>query len=441
MSTLLEIAGLVEVAKRNFARGPLSKDDITRVYTVSDAESWLTSGQQKNEDDSRAGRLAKLHYEKGDFIHEEALNELGVNVEEIKKILDKHKHEKNITRMAMYLNSRGLLRPRDQVACCLKFYTDYKEQDGTKYKDKKSKIGDMHFEDADTLALATCKLTRDDYQCLADEIRQRCVNTSVQSNNRTVDLEEMTHDLRKVICEGPLNIEGCLNEIVYQITEPVYLSEIFRKETLSAHALPREAGQKLKRLLRTKPISLVKNNFRLAVMKEDCYQIILPRRWRLKGQDSTVIFDILLNQFYGADAGEIRTVYELVNFCEFSHCTTTDMVLAIIDKLEKGDEFTHHQVENLSLLEFIYHLRKVVCCIAFLEMARQLLPEMVNVEVGCVDDRGDKESVELNKRILAQKTLYYFKNDYYMALGDRIYKSDSYAALLSTLLLNEPQIR
>ena len=318
---------------------------------------------------------------------------------------------------ACYLNAGGLDTMKDQVMFLhnhfIKNIPDVKDKD----EEEVSKYELFASIDDSSKLLYTAKILNKEEigEVLkkADEAAFSASDKDMMSDTK-INEEHVYSNLNKIICEGRFNSITPLNELVVQYTEPEINIDYFLRMTDEWEELeenPFEIG-KFESCIKDKTVNVLG---RLVTCREELYNIALPLRFRLYEQDSTPAIDVYLQQLLGCHAGLVRAFYEICNFSDFKRCNNSTDVIEIINKIMKNIsssrtttfDFTLQPNEDL-LDEYaavlIREWGRVMCFVTYVEIVRNTLPALMNLEIKEIDKGLDD---------IQPMRLYYYKGYYF----------------------------
>jgi len=232
--------------------------------------------------------------------------------------------------------------------------------------------------------------------------------SSVIEDNREV----VSKSVNDVLCVPIFSAETLLVETCFQIVEPTHAREMFLTAvSCSLSPIPVFASDRnLATTLRSKRVELL--GARQPTMTDELLDIVLPRRFHVRDGMTTAFLDVFLDVLLGASMEFKQKIHDVVSFACIRGLTDSDDVLEVLERLDrqvKEAEQHAQSVWDIMLREW----RRQEIFIIWLEMVRRVVPSLSDLLVGCVDRATQ----------LVEKTLYYFRGNYYIHLGEETYTS------------------
>lgn len=376
-----------------------------KTYTEDEAKAWLGSCTVSNPTDIALNKVSKFLKQpnKIDLVNEGNLDLLGISSEQIyNALITPHnmKQTKELVCISSYINSQGLIQVDDLAVLML----------GTKDEEKQTKNPSV----LDDLAgIDTSELLQNYVEGkTSEELYELCKNASklLEGKDQTIEhLQKVTNEekfdiARSLVCQPRLNVNSLITEIAVQDIERRFFINQFLNSTKDFITLDEDYSDLLLQQLSHKHVNITGN--RMGSVLEEFFFLSLPYRFRLKDRDSTPSVDVLHQTLLGANAGEIKALYEIATFDDFKEVHQSDLILKQIQTMET----TARTMQNL-VSEIIYIWVKLECFLAFLEMCRILIPQLADFSVAAVDEPQSK--------VIPCNVIYRFKGWYYVKLeGD-----------------------
>lgn len=355
-----------------------------------------------------------------------------------------HKQSQDVNKtvaMACYLNSGGLSSYSDQTTALHNHFAKLAPEKDKRGEDEEERSNYELFasiDDSSKLLYTASVLNREQMEEVlkkADEAAKNNPQTATKNKNGLkVNEEHVLHDLKKVMTEGRFNSLTALNELMVQYCEPEIHIEYFLRVTDDWEEV--EPNQELIQRLETNLYDkTVNTTARLITCREELYNIVMPLRFRLHEQDSTPAIDVYTQQLLGAQAGFIRSFYELSRFSDLAKSenstdviNTIDAIMKIINNIETQEtDFTLHPTS-----EFMYNYTQSIinewargmCFVIYVEIIRNLITELMQLEIAEVDKGLDE---------IKDFRLFYYKGFYYGKVNGEGFVSKCFKSLLSKL--------
>lgn len=215
-------------------------------------------------------------------------------------------------------------------------------------------------------------------------------------------------------------------ETCFQIVEPIHARDMFVKAASSGLSpIPVfTSNRNLATTLRSKRVELL--GARQPTMTDELLDIVLPRRFHLKDGMTTVFIDVFLDVLLGASMEFKQKIHDIVSFSSIRGLTESDDVLEVLERLNRQVKEAEKQAQNVWDI-MLREWRRQEIFIIWLKMIRRVVPSSSDLLVGCVDRATQ----------LVEKTLYYFRGNYYVRVGDKTYSSPCFRQVVEIVWKSE----
>jgi len=233
------------------------------------------------------------------------------------------------------------------------------------------------------------------------------VNAFIEDNRELV-----SKAVSDSLCVPVFSAEALLVETFFQIVEPLHARKLF--EDVHVSALPTlSSGRRLATTLRGKRVDLP--GPRQPTMTDELLDIVLPRRFHLKDGMTTAFLDAYLDVLMGASMVIKQAIHDIVSFACVRGLTDSDEVLDVLERLERQvreSETGARDMWDILLREW----RRQQIFVIWLEMVRRIVSCLSDLVVGCIDRTKE----------LAEKNVYYFRGNYFIRIGQKVYRSSCF---------------
>lgn len=244
------------------------------------------------------------------------------------------------------------------------------------------------------------------------------------------DRDELSKEIAFLAQDKSLNVENLLHAIFFSIVEPeLLILTKFPTVTKSFESLPVPSDydasihDSLARLTGNKQVEIGAQH-RLSPLRHDLGKLTLPRFFRLKGLDRTLVLNEIVQTVYGGDVADVKSFVELVNFHRYKRFT---MAAGVFGQIRAIENASPPAPADPALDRLRYHWTRLQASLVYVELARLLLPRLSKLAVGCVD--------ELNKNELPRMTVFYSRGEYFLATANGKWRSKSIRILLQRAFL------
>jgi len=267
----------------------------------------------------------------------------------------------------------------------------------------------------------------------AGQINEICsTSLSVHLSKKEVssvieDNREFVSKLVNDVLSVPIfSAETLLAETCFQIVEPAHARETFVKSTSSGLSpIPMFASDRnLATTLRSKRVELL--GARQPTMTDELLDIVLPRRFHLRDGMTTAFIDVFLDVLLGASMEFKQKIHDVVSFACIRGLTESDDVLEVLERLDRQVNEAEQQAQSVWDI-MLREWRRQEIFIIWLEMIRRVVPSLSDLLVGCVDRATQ----------LAEKTLYYFRGNYYVRVGEKTFRSPCFKQVVEIVWKSE----
>ena len=244
------------------------------------------------------------------------------------------------------------------------------------------------------------------------------------------DRDELTKEIAFLAQDKTLNFENLLHAIFVSIVEPeLLILTKFPTVTKAFESLPvpsdydASVHDSLARLMGNKPVEICAQH-RLSPLRHDLGKLALPRFFRLKGLDRTIVLNEIVQTVYGGNVADVQSFVELANFHRYKQFT---MAAGVFGQIRAIENASPPAPADPVLDRLRYHWTRLQASLVYVELARLLLPRLSKLAVGCVD--------ELNKKELPCMTVFYSRGEYFLATSNGKWRSKSIRILLQRAFL------
>lgn len=310
--------------------------------------------------------------------------------------------------LAVYLNTQGLLGSTN-VDAILSFYHAWTHRDARPSqaanktnnatgKDYGSFMSELSREDANALSSANLRLNRKGSQFAT--IVERQAST-------------LKEDVKDRLMDPTLNAETVLSEFAVQFLEPHFAKCAFEEAVKNYVQLPAvpHAREEMRfdALLKSRKVDLLEGQKNK--LTDWLFDIILPKRYRLKSGLTMASAGCLLNVLLGADIKKLKKFYNILTFSFVENCFYSDTIIQNISILEKQMATLNDSSAAWDVMERSWNL--CACFIAYLELTRTLIDGFGDVQAGCVDACIGDDCIREGVRQISHNTIYYHDGFYY----------------------------
>lgn len=353
------------------------------------------------------------------LVDSERLKSLGLCPEYVGAFLKKKyakgntEEVRNAVYMAVFLNTIGV-SGKVALETIMSFYDaahkDTSALSAAKIKEQNTAVTNLK-QCADYVeasrSLTTNQLNEICSTSLSVHLSKKEVSSVIEDNR-----EFVSKAVNDVLSVPIFSAETLLVETCFQIVEPIHAREMFVKAaSASLSPIPVfTSNRNLATMLRSKRIELL--GARQPTMTDELLDIVLPRRFHLRDGMTTAFIDVFLDVLLGASMEFKQKIHDIVSFASIRGLTESDDVLEVLERLNsqvKEAEKQAQSVWDIMLREW----RRQEIFIIWFEMIRRVVPSLSDLLVGCVDRATQ----------LAEKTLYYFRGNYYVRVGEKTYSS------------------
>jgi len=368
------------------------------------------------------------------LVDNERLKSLGLCPEYLGAFLRKNKHTKHTTEevrnavyMAVFLNTIGV-SGKVALETIMSFYDaahrDNSVLSAAKIREQKDAMTNL--KQCSDYAEASRNLT-------AGEINEIC-STSLSIHLSKKEVSYAIEDNRELVSKSVNDVlhvpifsaETLLVETCFQIIEPIHARETFVK-MVSSGLSPTPvfaSDRKLATTLRSKRVELL--GARQPTMTDELLDIVLPRRFHLRNGMTTAFIDVFLDVLLGASMEFKQKIHDVVSFACIRGLTESDDVLEVLERLDRQVNEAEQQAQSVWDI-MLREWRRQEIFIIWLEMIRRVVPSLSDLLVGCVDRATQ----------LAEKTLYYFRGNYYVRVGEKTFRSPCFKQVVEIVWKSE----
>lgn len=297
----------------------------------------------------------------------------------------------------------------------------------------------MHFYDTAYSGKVTDTLNRvnkkdkmhgwDDYSGIGhkmntQDIKDLC-STSLHAHLNKKEVTATIKENREVVLkcvEDVLSVpvftaETLLTEIFHQIIEPLHARDLFlRAASFGAVNPGMFLGKRLDTLIRGKRVELL--GPRQPTMSDELFNIVLPRRFRLKDGMTVAFLDVFLDTLLGAPVEVKQAVHDIVSFACVRGLCDSDGIAEVLDRVENQvSESEKDECDFWGI--FLREWRRQQIFVLWLEMVRRTVSSLTDLTIGCID------SITTSPQ-LPERTLYYFRGNYYVRIEEKTINSPSF---------------
>nr|DBA11710.1 TPA_asm: ORF9 [Malaco herpesvirus 1] len=341
--------------------------------------------------------------------------------------------------MACYLNAGGLTNVKDQVVALHNHFIKSKPKEKRDNEDEVSNYELFaSIDHSSKLLMTATALNKDEFGEVLKSAEEAAINSpqtaTANKSSTKISEENVFSNLTKVIAEGRFNSLTVLNETAVQFGEPEINIDYFLRLTSDWEELNQDNDliKSFETCLKDKTVNVIA---RFVTCREELYNIVMPLRFRLHEQDSTPAIDVYLQQLLGAHAGFIRAFYETSRFTDLAVSQNTTEIITAINKTMKKISAQLPTQFNFKLnptaqdmaqytLAMIREWDRIMCFIIYLEIVRNTIPDLMELEVGEID-KG------LND--IPNMKLYYYQGYYFGKINDDGFTSRCFKTLLAKL--------
>lgn len=358
---------------------------------------------------------------------------------------------KDVCFLASYINSQGLIHGSDMLRVMMEKKTAEEAEKGRILKVSLNALTEA----------TDCSTFEDLVEDMnAQDLYELCLEASAASSSKdpsveyahNITTEELKDRLVETVKEPVINLTNIATEVFVQDVERRFYVNAFLKASNDWTVLePDDVSiSRITQLVNYNNVHIGGN--RMATVLEEFYFLALPYRFRLKDQNSTPSIDGLQQVLFGAEAGQIKALYEIVTFSDVRNVKETSILLGILDKVEATlKEHTNLCSESVWKLpdlksgykllnHMIKHWGRIQCFVTFLEMCRVLVPELQEIVVGAADDcvvAGDRIDTG-GIRNIPENVIYYIQGWYYARVNKNTgILSKCYKTLIYNLYSNQ----
>lgn len=262
-----------------------------------------------------------------------------------------------------------------------------------------------------------------------EDIKRLCTASLVSHYNKkevTSVIEENRQEVGKRVADAlgvpVFSAETLLTETCYQILEPLHAQEMFlHAASYNSVRLGPCNTNNVSKAMRGKRVDLTGPG--LSRMMEDLFNVVLPRRFRLKNGMTVAFLDAFLDVLLGMPVEVKRAIHDVVSFASIQGLTDTDVITETLDCI--AEQISLEEETDLgSVLVHVWTRQQLF--VIWLEMVRRTVPVLEDLTVGCVD-------FITHDAKLPQWTLYYFRGHYYIRAGEKTYVSDNFKRVIEAV--------
>lgn len=448
------------------------------------------------------------------LIHYEHLRSSGMPVSMLDPIIRSMKaqrHKKNeCIFMAIYYNTIGVSRSIDAIRALSMFYDEHLS--GTSGTGRRSTTAPFSANDAiPVVTLNSGEMTIERVKGLVKSIYTNHTQDSMTHTSVGEEMGEVNQRLLDQLTCCRLNEETLLHEMYSSCILPKQMELLFESvvekqkcldlDQMSEHEQTARLGISLSvydifERMRYRMFDMSKH---LISLRRHLYTLVMPNTFTIPNSDSTAMMNIIVHHILGCSASSIRSFHEVVNFKLFSEMKRSDLILKLIDDIERdlrdnplkpstpnvSEKRTIEQDDTGDVYEtltraFMYEMTKQMCFVIWFHMLKDgkedivaflltskshtRLSGMIHKSVSkksyeakintlhlgridAIEDNNHEKGVTVDRakkcitRDLAPNTIYYFKGRYYLATKRQsnnlgILRSKYYRRLIAFYLLS-----
>ena len=156
----------------------------------------------------------------------------------------------------------------------------------------------------------------------------------------------------------------------------------------------------------------------------ELFNILLPRRFSQWHGTTIAFLDVYLDILLGISPECKVDFHSIVFFSCVYGLTYSDSVIESLERIQhKVNEAERNANDFWDIL--LREWRRQEVFIVWLELVRTIIPHLSDVNVGCLDSIRSPD--------IPERTLYYYRGNYFVCVDEQIYFSSDFKAVLEKI--------